>query len=258
MRRVFIIGTGRNGSKLTDRVLSTAVNDSNRFGEIHGGLFPIFFRDAYHGFIPKNDVVARFKQSRDQAMAPLKDFYVEKNHLIVPILNQVKEAYPDALFLYVPRHSKDTVRSFMARNHYSSTDRGNVHADGRLTPSIKDPYHSAWGEFSPFEKICWYVSTMTEMCKKFLDKLPNSDYNILPYETLVKQPSMTEDVFSWLDLNFDLEAIESILNRQWGSSARSPEEVDFKIIDEKKFKRTPHWNKWSEEQNEIYGRFFDG
>ena len=47
--KTFIIGTGRNGSKLTGKVLGTAISDNNRFGEIHHGLKPIFFKDAYLG-----------------------------------------------------------------------------------------------------------------------------------------------------------------------------------------------------------------
>jgi hypothetical protein len=256
MKKLFIIGTGRNGSKLTGRIISTAVNRSNMFGEIHNNLFPIFFKDAHHGKVSTNEVIKIFKNSRDQAMRNLKEIYVEKNHLVVPILECVKKAYPDALFLYVKRNPRDIIRSLFARGHYSSTDKGNIYAEGRLTPNNEDLYNSDWSRFSSFEKVCWYVKKMTEMCEKFLDKLPKSDYNVISYEEIVENPSVLKGVFEWIGLNFDLEAIKGILGKQWGSSARSPKEVNFKIVDEKKFKRTPHWKKWSDEQKEIYRRFF--
>jgi hypothetical protein len=257
MKKIFIIGTGRNGSKLCAKVLSTAINDSNIFGEVHSGLMPKFFKDAYHGLISKSEVVRRFKQSRDHSMRDAKGFYVEKNHLIVPILDQIKEAYPDALFIYVDRYSKDIVRSFLARDTYSGTKTG-MYEEGRLTPAKDDPYFYEWNNFSQFEKICWYVDVMKKMCIEGLDKMPSSDYIRISYELMVAQPNELAELFFWLDLTCDFNKIEEILSRQWGSSARSPEEVGFRVIDEKKFKRTPHWGEWSEEQNEAYRRFFGG
>ncbi|GAG88010.1 unnamed protein product, partial [marine sediment metagenome] len=115
-----------------------------------------------------------------------------------------------------------------------------------------------WNNFSQFEKICWYVDVMKKMCINGLDKMPSNDYIRVSYELMVTQPIELGELFSWLDLPCDFNKIEEVLNRQWGSSARSPEEVDFKIINEKKFKRTPHWDTWSEGQNEVYGRFFGG
>ena len=55
----------------------------------------------------------KFKESRDKAINKLDTIYTEKNHLIVPILDCVYEAYPDALFLYVSRCPKDIVRSLI-------------------------------------------------------------------------------------------------------------------------------------------------
>jgi len=204
MKKLFIVGTGRNGSKLTGKVIGTAVSSEYRYGEIHHGLDPVFFKDGYLGSISKEQVIRRFKSSRDKPMSRCNKIYVEKNHLVVPILNQVLEAYPDALFLYVSRHPKDVIRSFYSRNVYKSSNK-NKYEIGRLVPNKNDKYYKLWDGFNRFEKSCWYVSTMMSMCEKFIHYLPRYQYRIVAYENFVKDHSVFKEVFEWLELEFDLE-----------------------------------------------------
>jgi len=255
MKKLFIIGTGRNGSKLTGKILGTAINKKNRFGEIHHGLKPIFFRDVYLEKISKSNAIRKFKISRDKAIENLSgEIYTEKNHLVVPILECVCEAYPDALFLYVYRYPKDIIRSLYSRNVY--TGDKNVYEEGRLEPNKSDKYYKLWANMNKFEKVCWYVSTMMFMCDNFLKNLDNDSYRIISYNDFVKDHSLFVPIFDWLSLDFDIKKIDKILSVQIGSSARSKSELNFKV-NNSKIKNTPHWNKWSDKQNEIYRRFFD-
>lgn len=254
MKKLFIIGTGRNGSKLTAYIMTQTTGPECLFGEIHHGLNPIFFKSVYDESITKTDAIRRFKNSRDSAMEGLADIYIEKNHLIVPILEQVLQAYEDAMFLYVPRYPKDIIRSLYSRNVYSG--QRNIYEDGRLAPNTQDPYHNKWNKVGKFEKVCWYVFTMTKMCTTFLDKLDSSKYYILSYDDFTKDPMTFKDVYEWVGLEFDIDKIKSILGQQQGSSARAASELNFEV-NPQKVKGTQHWKDWSEEKNEIYGRFFD-
>jgi hypothetical protein len=254
MKKLFIIGTGRNGSKLTGRVLGTAVNKKNRFGEIHHGLDPVFFKDVYHEAISATTAVELFKKSRDKAMKSLDGIYVEKNHLIVPILHQVIKAYPDALFLYVYRYPKDIIRSLYSRDVY--TGQSGKYEDGRLTPNKYDPYYTKWDSSGKFEKVCWYVYTMMSMCKEFLSNLPENSYRTISYNDFVIDHLIFKDVFDWLGINFNIEKIDNVFKNQVGSSARSNSELNFKI-NSNKVKNTKHWRDWSKSKNKIYGEFFD-
>ena len=254
MKKLFIIGTGRNGSKLTAKVFSTSVNSKHIHGEIHHGLDPIFFKKAYLGQTSKDKIINEFRQSRNKAIKAGNRIYIEKNHLIVPILNQVLEAYPDALFLYVSRNPKDIIRSLNARAVYQN---GTTKYDlGRLSPAKNDKYYGVWSTFTKFEKVCWYVSTMMNMCERFIHYLPTYQYRIIAYENFVKNPSVFKEIFEWLELEFNFEKIKGILGTQIGSSARSQKEVSYKIINKGKFKNTQHWKDWSDERKEIYRRFF--
>lgn len=254
MKKLFIIGAGRNGSKLTGKIIGTSIDLKYRHGEIHHGLDPIFFKNGYMGSMSKEQVVKKFKSSRDEPIKKYSEFYVEKNHLIVPILNQVLAAYPDAMFLYVRRNSKDIIRSLYTRNVYSGLK--NKYEDGRLSPNKEDGYYTEWGKFGKFEKVCWYVYTMTKMCEKFLNKLPQDQYKVVAYEDFVKDPSVFKDVFKWLGVRFDLEKIKGVLDIQIGSSARSPKEVGYKIVKPGHFKNAQHWKDWSDKKKAIYRRFF--
>ena len=255
MKKLFIIGTGRNGSKLMGLIIGTSVLDKNRFGEIHHGLKPVFFKDVYMGRISKDKVVNKFKQSRDKAMQGVGDIYIEKNHLIVPILDCVKKAYPDALFLYVPRNTKDIVRSFSSRDVY--TGRKNIYEDGRLVPRLDTEHGKMWNTYSKFKKACWYVLTMTKMCDDFLAKLDSSEYNIVSYEDMVYSPGCLESMFNWAGIDFNIDAIKLVLGAQHGSSCRTSAELGFNV-DRSKLKNTIHWRDWSDSKKEEYKKIFGG
>lgn len=253
MKKLFIIGTGRNGSKLTGRIVGTSVPDKNRFGEIHHGLNPIFFKSVYDKKISHGDAVNRFKNSRDGAMKGLTGIYVEKNHLIVPILNVVLEAYPDAEFLYVARNPKDIIRSLYSRNVY--TGEKNIYEDGRLVPNRQDAYYNKWTTMGKFEKVCWYVYTMVEMITTFINKIGKDNYRIIHYEVFTSDPTTLQHVCDWIGVEYDIDKIKNVLSRQIGSSARSSSELNFKI-DIKKIKGTQHWSEWPDKKKKIYRSFF--
>lgn len=250
MKKLWVIGTGRNGSKLTATVLRTAT--SSVVGEIHHGLKPIFFKNAYLGNI--GNVSYTFKRSRDKAINEFKDIYIEKNHLVVPILDDVIKAYPDALFLYISRNPKDIVRSYSSRNVY--TGEVNVYEEGRLTPHHSDKYYSKWNSMNKFSKSCWYVCTMMKMCDDFLKKLDSKSYRVLPFEDFTTDSSAFEPIFDWFGLDFNIDKVNTVLGTQIGSSARSVDELTFKV-DKAKVKNTKHWKDWSDEKREIYNRFFE-
>ena len=253
MRKLFIIGTGRNGSKLVAKIIADSVGSTNVFGEIVGGLEPEFFKNVYLGKIKHSKAVKDFKRSRANIIKGLEVIYVEKNHLIVPVLNIVLEAYPDALFLYVPRNSKDIIRSLYTRKVYENID--SVYEKGRLVPNKKDKYYLVWKNMNKFEKVCWYVYTMTCMCEDFLKSLDKNTYRVLSYEDIVNKPDKFEDIFNWLCFSFNIDSIKNILSVQQGSSARSIEELSFKV-NKNKIKNSQHWKDWSAEKNKIYNKTF--
>ena len=126
---------------------------------------------------------------------------------------------------------------------------------GRLTPNKDNKYFTDWTSMCRFEKVCWYVSTMTAMCTDFLARLDNSSYRIISYDTFVKDHSLFENVFNWLDLNFDINKIDKVFSKQIGSSARSKSELNFEV-NERKIKNTKHWKNWSDKKKDMYIKFF--
>ena len=252
MKKFFIIGTGRNGSKLTAKVLEYGVGNNNIFGEIHNGLDPVFFKKVYNNTIYREKAVEMFKESRNMAMHDLDGVYVEKNHLIVPILDCVLSAYPDAQFLYVKRNSRDVVRSCYYRDFYKSKDKS-IYALGRLSPNNFD----AWGKLSRFGKVCWYVYEMTKMCENFLKKIKVDSYRVIQYEDFHCNTIIFKDIFEWIGIPFNLHHIKKLLSKQYGSSARAKHEVGFEILYPEKFKNSQHWKDWSKDKKEIFRNFFN-
>ena len=244
MTTLFIIGTGRNGSKVSAHCLSANLKskETDLHGEIHGGINPLWFKKCYKGKIDKGSIINTFKKSRDEEINKCKEIYIEKNHLLVPILNEINEIYPDAKFLYIPRNPKDIIRSYAARNPYKPEKMTGTYGEGRLTPRNDDPIMPEWKTWNNFEKSIWYVYEMTRMINEFLETIPKKQYKLLSYEQFTSKPSSFRKIYNWLKLDYDLKKIKDVLNAPIGSSCKD---------------KAPHWLDWTDEQKNIYDRFFD-
>jgi hypothetical protein len=219
--KCFIIGTGRNGSKLLSNVLSLGYNIS-LYGEVEKGPYPEFYKSCYEGNLIKDEIKRYWKFTRDLRMENSKEIYLEKNHLIVPILDIVNECYPDSKFIFLKRNEKDTVASFMGKGTYSETDVGS-YANGRLVP-IKGIHKDFWNTYTREQKITWLVREYKTMCERFLMGIDSTKRSILlNYENLTYkniQISLLQYIYNWIGIKrFDENKIQATLQTQFGTSA---------------------------------------
>lgn len=215
-RRVFIIGTGRNGSKLLAECLKTGDNVSV-YGEVDiNGPEPIWYKELYEGIGNRKDRMVRFKALRNERFTKSKAVYVEKNHLLNVILHEILEMWPDALFLYLKRNSKKTIRSFLKRDYYSEKDLQGEYGKGRIRPV------DHWGDESTFEKCCWLYTEYTWMCLQFKKSCPEDQFRTIKYSQLINkdQPSFLKGVFNFCGIeDFNEFRILSALSKPMGTDS---------------------------------------
>jgi len=233
---VFLIGTGRNGSKLLANVLKTGSN-IKVFGEVEdNGPQPLWYKELYMGIGDRPGRMARFRDLRNKRIEECgKEIYLEKNHLLAPILDELPALWPDAYYIYLKRNSKQTLRSMFARGWYTEKDKGE-YADGRLCP--KD---DKWSDSdTPFKKTCWLYFLYRALCEDFVNA---GDKHIIPAKyTQLTDIRFYKSLFETLEIKgYNEGKIKKAIKKKYGTST-----------DHKKYK-------FDKEQEKIYnyykGRF---
>lgn len=232
MKKVFIIGTGRNGSKLLAAMLETGSN-AVLYGENHDGPEPRWFKEIYEGKGDLKGRMVRFKDIRGLRFKDDQGVYVEKNHLLAPILKQLPKLWPEAKFLYLKRNSRSVIRSFVERNWYSEEDLAGEYGKGRLVPK-KGP--KKWAKKSTFEKCCWLYFEYSRMLEEFFKQIDDDHIRIVKYKQLSNDAYM-KAIFNWCEIaDFNEFKLIDIRKQQFGT----------------KTENTPKYKDWSDEWKTIY------
>ena len=232
--KLFIIGTGRNGSKLAAHCMTANLSSKSTdlHGEIHGGLDPAWFLYCYQRIFDADIIAAKFKESRDAEIAECEKIYIEKNHLIVPILNIIRgRCYSDAKFLYIERNPADIVRSLANRDPYVPSNMNNEYGRGRLRPISGNQYRGEWDSYwNNFDKTCWYVFEVIKMIDLFMPTVDSKNLRVLSYNDMVHHTEKFEEVYDWAGLDYDLNKIKKVLSKPIGTSCKktypAPEDWD--------------------------------
>jgi len=232
MNTIFIIGTGRNGSKLLANCLGTGDNVSV-FGEVgEDGPQPAWYKEIFHGIGNLNDRMKKFKIMRQERFKISKYVYIEKNHLLGPILHKFPEIFPEARYIYLKRNSKQTIRSFYARRWYGPKDLGE-YGDGRLSP--KDT--KEWDELGTFEKCCWLYFKYSQFCVNFTNQIAQEHLEVVKYSEL-GNPETYEHLFRFCGIEgFNDFKIKNAIEKIYGTPTRESE---------------PIAKDWSKKQKKIY------
>jgi len=224
--KCFIIGTGRNGSKLLSNILALG-NNISLHGEVEKGPQPQFYKDYYDGRLKIKTVLNYWKATREERMQGDKEIYLEKNHLIVPMLNIVNICYPESKFIFLRRNKKDTIRSFLARGTYSEKDMAGAYGKARLQPKEDNIYSDFWGKYNNEQKIGWLVNEYERMCLNFLIDIDTHKFITVRYENLIdvdNRMDEVESIYRWLGIEgFDKELIGETFGYQIGSSSDEKE-----------------------------------
>jgi len=236
MNKVFLIGTGRNGSKLLASCLGTG-NNVKVYGEAgDDGPNPGWYKELYSGIGNFDDRMVKFKGIREKRFQD-DIVYVEKSHLIVPILLGILRNWPDAKFIYLKRNSKQVIRSFLERNWYAKKDMEGEYGKGRLVPISNE--EKFLNDMENIEQCCWLFYEYTRMIVEFKEACPNKQFLEIKYSDLIDKdnPNYLKSVFKWCGINdFNEFKVLSCQSKIYGTATED----------------TPKFKDWAKSWKTIY------
>lgn len=150
---LFIVSTGRSGSVTLARVL-------NQFPGV----------EAFHENPPELVAEARAylkgDLAREQLIALLQDTrrpsseqldYVESNQKLSFMVGALREAFPQARYVWLIRNGLDVVSSWAHRKNYWPHENKGLWSTHRIRGDEVGVMTTAqWQSLSPFAKCCWY------------------------------------------------------------------------------------------------------
>lgn len=189
---VFIVSTGRSGSKSMEKYLSqhpeiTCVH------EPRSSLIRLSTQYEY-GQLTKNEVLTELNYIYNKADFPTKSIYCESDQKLSNLILPLNELFPKAKFIWLLRDGKKVVKSTTIRGWYDEKEmildkyRGK-NKEGweeyRLQGDLCDAISSAvWQQMTAFEKNCWYWAYWNEKIKTQFNSLPKEQKLIVKLEEL--------------------------------------------------------------------------
>lgn len=165
---VFVLSTGRCGTKLMTEVLS-----AYDYFSVHHEPYPEFSwhsKYAYEHYQSKHNELmmmfdaARYELIRDAHLTNRQ--YVETNNRITFFAYQIADLFPAARFIHLYREPYAFIKSGLQRNWYSNTE---IYDEGRIRAEDAD----LWKSYSTEQKIAWLWVATNEFIEKFKTSYPD-------------------------------------------------------------------------------------
>ena len=174
-RPVFVLSTGRAGTKLLTRLLES----SKELMPVHEPAPELAYHSALAYREPTGSEalkmaidLARYEYIRDAYLVNQR--YVETNNRISFFAYYLAELYPQARFIHLVRHPEDFIRSGVARNWYRGQS---IYDEGRIRDEAR------FKDWRPEQRVAWLWSATNNFILRFAGRYPQRSFQ-LKSETL--------------------------------------------------------------------------
>ena len=230
---VFVLSTGRCGTKLLTKLFETSVN-----WPVHHEPNPRMIyasRYAYENIdngieIRKSSILSgRYELLRDAYLKGKR--YIETNNQLSFFADAILELMPMARFIHLIRHPGDFVRSGIRRNYYIGHD----YDDGRIY--LKD--NQLWDSYSQIQKVGWLWNETNAIIEQWKETTIGNNVITVKSEHLFTDPSVFRSICDFVDIPSPADnKIKQVIER--------PVNVQTKG-------NFPKYDKWrSEQKKELY------
>lgn len=211
-RAVFILSTGRTGTKTLARLLGLS-EQIDAFHEPHPQL--LAERKTARWEIESQPKKYRriFAWARGAALsrAVRRDqIYAETSARLTFFAPVLARLLPHARFIYVHRAPTAVIRSGMRRGWYVDHP-----ADfARIEPVPGEPAYASWEKWSAFKKTCWYWEAYNRFALDFCQDVAADRVLVLRADTLFNG-SAVEEIFAHIGvLPPSTERVEAVLSKK--------------------------------------------
>ena len=184
MRKLFILSTGRTGTKF----FATLLNKDPKV-IIHHEPYKYDKQILFYAYSKNfNKITDDLLRNRFGELIPTSDsieLYGEVNPYLRYSVNWLNENLPKSEIFHLIRDGRDYIRSAYTRKVFTKDDLQQT-----IVPKDDDPYSKVWHNFSRFQKLCWYWQHTNQYLLNRVDRLIKfenvlNDYNYL-YNNILK------------------------------------------------------------------------
>lgn len=239
---VFIVSTGRSGSKTIANMLNTEQSECLHDAFAHINVWSC---DRLYKRRTDKDIIDRLKVLYSSANLYKKSIHGQSDQKlggIIPFLNKI---FPEAKFIWLLRGASSFINSAYPRGWFYNREFGypenedeffiarsrpsKLHAAHRPNGNLLGCFSkNEWRTMTAFERNCWYWTYWNELIERDLKNLPSNKWIQIKLEELSER---TEMISNFIGLNCDINKVE-VTNQAY-----------YKKISK---------NDWNSEMNEIY------
>ncbi len=209
---VFVLSTGRVGTKLLTNVLSS----SSQF-DVHHSSKPELItegRRAYELYTryPKDDGLintalgSTVSAARDEMLYQAYIYgstYVETNNRISFLAPAIANYLPHSRFVHIYRHPGEFIRSGIRRGWYCHESN---HELGRIAPLVGSQYYDDWSDFSQIEKVAWLWNETNSFIEKFIEGIDQERCYVINFDD-IQDENVVSKLIGFLGGEIDASAL---------------------------------------------------
>jgi hypothetical protein len=162
----------------------------------------------------------------------LEKDYAEINIYLECFLSELRQVFPEAVFIHLHRDPKEVVRSILNRDWYD-TPEDNRHPRFAV---------NGWNGFNQFQRACWYVRSVNE------NLLAHCSHR-LSFKDMVVDPNVLSQILEALDIAFYPRLAAPFFTRVINAGARQ----DFPNYDRWRRRQKSYFHKTCDQVNQALG-----
>jgi sulfotransferase family protein len=176
LTQVFVVGTGRSGTKSLADLLSSIPGC-----RVRHELQPPLLSEAIaylEDRLAHNEIVELLRRTRAPESVGGERLSGESNNRLSFVLPALAEAFPNARIVWLIRDGRDVVSSMQERRVYHPDEaklrreRGREWAGTRIhADAVGDLPPGEWARLDPFGRSCWYWSYTNRLIARDLGRL---------------------------------------------------------------------------------------
>lgn len=238
---VFIISTGRTGTKFLARFLNQIPNVVSKHEPEPDKKIVDLGINYSRNIIGTQEAVQIIKNSRKAIYKELKrkncDLYIESNNRLFSLIPVLRLAFEDPKIIHIVRDGREYVRSGMSRAWYRDKDKAY-----RLRAKYfsNDEYCDTWDEMDRFKKIIWRWKTKDEFIYEGLTNYDN--YLRVKFENIFNNNH--KGIYKIAEfIGIEKKMIQSLVDNMIENKINSTKNYEIK-----------HWSQWSQNKKNTFDK----
>lgn len=213
VRPVFVLSTGRCGTKLLSELIETAGGAA-----VHHAPRPELIRVSRRAFEEIDHTPELFaeviKTAREELIHEATRYgkvFIETNNRVTFFAPVVRSVFPEARFVHLVRNPADIVRSGIRRGWYTGA---HAHDLGRIHPLAGTPDAESWDSWDPIERIGWMWQQTNEFIERACSDIDDGAHMRIRAEDLFADPNAAAALLEFMGVPaLDPQRIAAVTSR---------------------------------------------